>query len=213
VKILCFSGMIMVLAALLLACGSSSCDKDRGPTYLGRPLEYWFFRVDTESGATAERGERMAVDAVGTNAIPTFLSWMRAGSQAPRFPSLIQRSNPDAVSLHWMGSEGLALLGGRAAPAVPALIQLTGSRDPDVRRAALHALQAIGPRPAAFLPALRRLANDPNRLVAGDASIILKELASGERGLSAGRTRSADVRPPATRQSTSQHGPAKEGPK
>lgn len=134
----------------------------QGPFYHGRSLNAWLQdftnplrhasgiplqNLSAEMGARMEGAQR-AVKAIGTNAIPTLLQYVRAKDSgvthmvgAPMGPrSFAGDWFPSAREKHAMAQAGFTILGKDALPAQPALIALTKDNDPSVRLTAFECL-------------------------------------------------------------------------
>ena len=136
------------------------------PRYAGRPLSYWLaqYRPSTgQYGSAAEAQEaETAVRAIGTNAIPFLVGWLRfepgavkewISRNVARLPDKIFRSRyvqekvinstPDLWSER--ATEGFKILGPAGAPAIPELMRLVNAPNTDFSAArSLYALGHIG---------------------------------------------------------------------
>src|SRR5262249_30916181 len=143
--------LILILAALAVLAGVVTylCWPDE-PYYGGRSLSSWlgdsvnpFARIQRGDfsmmdGSGAESTKR-AVEAIGTNAIPTLLRFVQAKDSGSRrwFSAAGGYSMRSRVRItsawekHMMAQMGFAMLGTNALPAVPALMQLTKDKDPE----------------------------------------------------------------------------------
>ena len=151
----------LVLGALFLAAVTAglllrtwhppSTTSQNEPQYNGRTLSDWLLHPGTIPAAQREA----AVIAIGTNAIPCLLQWLRAedGPAAIKANSLAARRPGDrsntAFARNMMGTEGFRILGPIAKPAVPALIEiLNGDDSAQVKGRAGLALWSVDPEVA-----------------------------------------------------------------
>jgi len=119
------------------------------PSYRGRTLTDWLQTDENGKrlGPTSQHyylivtNSMVAIQAIGTNGIPTLLKLIQAHDSKPKIVLLSwlahQRWLHTRVLPDWekhnMGIRGLRILGTNAASAVPALIQLTHDGNGDVR--------------------------------------------------------------------------------
>jgi hypothetical protein len=127
------TGLIVVALAFHWLRGSE-------PRYHGRRFSAWLIiAADGPNGGPEELKEaEEAVQAIGTNAIPTLLTWLKTSPHrsrtihqiagkveefAPFVPAqdMLDKISPDRVGLAYYGFE---LLREKAAPAIPALVQM-----------------------------------------------------------------------------------------
>ena len=154
------------------------------PSYQGRTLSRWLQDYDDAStpGTTAilngyevSKASEAAVVAIGTNAIPTLLEWLKAEDRPVRVlvgSLLLPRSYRDAHDKHCMARWSFNFLGDRARSAAPALAELTKHKNIEIRECALSCLVKIHADREIFLPVLNRLIHDPNPIIRDQATSI-----------------------------------------
>lgn len=148
--------LLLLVAFLVYLCWP------QGPFYHGRSLKAWLQdftnplrhasgiplqNLSAEMGARMEGAQR-AVKAIGTNAIPTLLEYVRAKDSgvthmvaAPIGPrSFVGDWFPSAGEKHAMAQAGFTILAKDALPAQSALVALTKDSDPTVRLTAFECL-------------------------------------------------------------------------
>jgi hypothetical protein len=174
----------LIAAALLVVAGVIAylCWPSE-PYYNGRSLSSWledyvnpFARIrrgdfSMMNGSGVE-STRRAVEAIGTNAIPTLLRFVRVKDSGPRqwlsppgaYPMGPRIGARSAWEKHMMAQMGFAILGTNAMPAVPALVEMTRDKDPETRMRAFECLVVIKPDNfKTLLPILVSFAHDPDR--------------------------------------------------
>jgi hypothetical protein len=152
-------GVLVALVGLV----AFLCRPDE-PSYEGRTLGAWLQDFANPFGDVQrirdfrsfdfrgphERAEK-AVLAIGTNAFPTLLKYIRTRDSAPKraFASLAQ-STPILRSRFWTEQQktsaahfGFIILRDNAQPVVPALFELTKNKDPKIRLRACACLTPI----------------------------------------------------------------------
>lgn len=118
-----------------------------------------------------------AVRQIGTNALPTLLSLLRAQDSLlqQRVRALLGRLpfvrwRPTSQDLRRsMALDGFSALGTNAQPAVPALIALLNDKDGEVRKYAAWCLGSVGPAAEQAVPALIQRLADSDSLVGESA--------------------------------------------
>ncbi|HZV35956.1 MAG TPA: HEAT repeat domain-containing protein [Verrucomicrobiae bacterium] len=163
-------------ALLLIAVGLSwYISRSREPTYQGKPLTYWLELLNTDDGRLVDpadnsaREAEHAVQAIGTNAIPTLLEMLQK-KDSPLKSGLIALSTkehflhinifPDSY-YHALAFDGFGALGTNGRQAVPALLKIF--RSSDQRPGAAMCLRLIGPAAESAVAALvHSLAVDTN---------------------------------------------------
>ena len=168
--------------------------EEREPEYKGKKLSECL-RILRISNTTleAQREAMLAVRAIGTNAMPQLLKWLRyerpawkdrAAAAYKKFPRALVASSLDS----WLMSgkaevradaamNCFQFLGPEAAPAVPELICiLKDPRTPVASRRAIVCLGYIGPKARPALPFLRHLTKGFPSGVAVDATIAIHNI-------------------------------------
>jgi hypothetical protein len=170
---------------ILLACGILALAlgwiamQEREPRYNGRTLSSWLAQyLPNESQQVSDADAReaaTAVEAIGTNALPFLVEWLRfepgalrkwtwrSVTKLPREIFLsrfvqdqVIASTPDLQSERAV--RGFRILGPAGAPAIPDLLRLVNTPNAEFSAArSLYALGHIGP---AALPALTKLIQD-----------------------------------------------------
>ena len=194
---------LIALVAAALFCGTAwLLLPTREPRYRGQPLSHWLYAADdglgfVMSGPTWGPGSSLslsshmplplaenrltedskkAIEAAGTDAIPTLLRMLRANDSNLKLRLLklaqkqhyIKIKSTPALYLNFRAREGFALLASKASNAVPALIKIC---DENISSAshlfALGSLGWIGPAASNAIPALLRGLNSTNALDPG----------------------------------------------
>jgi hypothetical protein len=176
--------IIYAVAFLLLVGGGIvySC-LPNGPFYRGRSLDAWLddyanpmahVRSLADLQSTDIRGQMKAaeeaVNAIGTNAIPTLLKYIEARDSGLKKMLLSAGKNAPLVhNLSWTednkhaaAQAGFMILGQRAACATPALIELTRRKDAATRIRACETLYFITADLKSLEPVLMTFAHDPD---------------------------------------------------
>lgn len=116
--------------------------RNTAPTYNGKPLDYWLRIVANgqADGNNTVKDAETAINAIGTNAIPTLLTWIKADPKSGQ------------------GIRDFAEKAERILPALPAR-ELVKSVAPDEypQMLALYGFQALGEKGAPAIPALRQM--------------------------------------------------------
>jgi hypothetical protein len=136
------SPSLFLLVVLVAAAGNAANNE---PSYKGRTLTDWTRDIDPHYIVMVghEPPEWVAIRHIGTNAIPTLLTWMaKKDPPEPRKPNLapcytVVRSERADLAFH--------ILGETAWPAIPELTRLTlTTRDPERADRCIGALAHIG---------------------------------------------------------------------
>ena len=187
---------------ILLGCGTLALalvwamvpESKPEPSYQGRLLSEWLDRASMGGVPDSTRREaEAAVRAIGTNALPTLLGWIRYEYSPVRelYASVVTRlplseklrnglerisGSAKATIPHWSAGEGFRILNTNAVTAIPQLFHLAaGPNRRPVARRAVQALGGIGP-PA--VPHLITLVTNRNGPVSHEAVIQLALLAT-----------------------------------
>jgi len=143
--------LVCCMISLIAGCRSE-------PRYDGRSLSKWVLNQTTPE--EQERADS-AIRAIGTNALPVFIKWLRENSgQYDHVPSAI------------------AVLGETAAPAVPELEQLLFSTNELTSLLAIQSLAQIG-KPA--VPALLSALTNKSYKVSTRVSLFIGDLGTNAR--------------------------------
>jgi len=144
------------ICGFVALCAWAVIAADAEPSHNGRPLSEWLADVRCSTGVTlvgAPNPPKDAIQAMGTNALPTLLKWISyEPSPSDKFPLAAY------VPLHWQwhtlnpdelgdsAPSGFGYLGAVARPAMPELMRLArASSGPDRAQRCAVALAAIGP--------------------------------------------------------------------
>src|SRR5882762_7135488 len=110
------------------------------PVYQGKPLSYWCYQYEIDSSPDSESQLRAetAIRAIGTNAIPTLLRWLKAKDSKLKLLQLASKQH--SVNIRWKTAEnrhyealqGFFALGTAGKSAVPALIEIYSKDVADV---------------------------------------------------------------------------------
>jgi HEAT repeat protein len=174
---------IILIACLLLALvWVWVAFQESEPSYKGRTLSFWLTQYrpnDMRIIPVADAREAAAaVKAIGTDALPVLVEWLRYEpgavrkwtlNAAVRLPAKMFRSafvqdhliatTPDLRADQAV--RGFEILGPAAAPAIPDLVRLVNTPNADFSAArSLYALGYIGP---AALPELTKMIQDPHQ--------------------------------------------------
>jgi hypothetical protein len=174
-----------ILASVLVLIGVVTyiCWPDEEPVYQGRTLGSWLqdYSNPLRRGGTTHdlrsfnlagqfETSRQAVLAIGTNALPTLLKYLRARDSLPKKALLAcARTTPTLRAELWAEQDkhaaaqaGFMILEHNALPATPALIQLTKEKDPGTRMRAYEALVVITQGDVnTLMPVLAQFGRDP----------------------------------------------------
>ncbi len=189
----------LVLAALILIAGIIVLlvPKERQPEYKGKPVSYWlgigytnppnsvlegYFDAFPPPGASIDYDQDFlflemnpeqfrAIQAIGTNAIPTLLRMQSAEDSRLKLDfvalaykqHLVKFDFTPASNLNVWASHGFGALGARASNAVPALQKIIGGHNSlNSRLQAVYSLGWIGPPASNAVPALINIISDTN---------------------------------------------------
>lgn len=175
------AAMILVMAGILYAIWPTG---PYGPYYKDRPLTAWLEdytnpirhlrnlrKLGSASFMQGFKDSQEAVNAIGTNAIPTLLQLMQAKDSWPRALCLNVIDRPMSQQDYFISARhkrdlaaaGFMLLNTNALSAAPELIKLTASNDADVRRRAFGSLVMVEtPNLKPLLPVLVQFSHDPD---------------------------------------------------
>jgi hypothetical protein len=148
-KMLCAAGLLVVVMGILF-----EIIQLREPVYEGRPLSVWLKAFGDSTPQEREKPTR-AIQAIGTNAIPTLLRKLYVRKN-PLKEKLMSMDNSwdwkfpfqRADDVRWQGVNGFRILGTIAKAATPELVKAFYSKDENVRAAAEAALKAVDPEEA-----------------------------------------------------------------
>ncbi|MDB6110081.1 MAG: repeat-containing protein [Pedosphaera sp.] len=161
----------------------------REPAYQGKSLSAWLaeaYERGTYISDLTDPEARMAIRAMGSNALPALLSMVGARDSGFR-KALLQWSGKQSLfklhlrtadDCHTLAATGFQSLGPDAMPAVPALIKLLDDPDAEVRGYAAYCLGQIGPGAQAAVPELIKMLSGTN----GSLDINTAAQALGEIG-------------------------------
>jgi HEAT repeat protein len=145
------------------------------PAYQGKSLTTWldqdakYLLAEQKSSDRVKRDQaEAAIRHIGTNALPTLLSMVRARDSALKKRLIALVNKQSVIRFHFRRAEychakatyGFGALGPAARPAVPALIRLLHDQDKEVRAAAAQCLSLIGADARDAVPALIRALNE-----------------------------------------------------
>jgi hypothetical protein len=135
---------ILIVTLLIAAVGFASwliLSQPGEPVYQGKPLSYWCEQYATNDllhpNDDSKKQAEIAIRAIGTNAIPTLLRWLKTGEDSKLKLKLLQlASKQHVVNIRWKTAEvwhfeaiqGLLALGPLAKSALPALIEMYNKR-------------------------------------------------------------------------------------
>ena len=208
-RIACIIGvMLLVVAGIVYTIWPTG---PYGPSYRGRPLTAWledytnparYLQRLRQLGSTnlmqGFEDSNIAINAIGTNAIPTLLQLMQARDSWPRAICMNMIDGPRSQQDYFisarhkrnLASMGFMLLSTNALPAVPELLKLTDSSDADVRRRAFSSLFLIElPNRKPLLPVVVQFSRDPDaicREMAGQYIRQITPLISADEARAAG---------------------------
>jgi len=148
-KLLCAALPLAVVTGVLF-----EIIKSREPVYEGRPLSAWLKALGDSTPQEREKPTR-AIQAIGTNAIPTLLRKLRIRKN-PLKEKLMSMDNSwdwkfpfqRADDVRWQGVNGFRILGSIAKAATPELVKAFYNKDENIRRAAEAALKVVDPEEA-----------------------------------------------------------------
>src|SRR5690349_14371069 len=179
-------GIPFGLALLLLACLRISILSHREPSYDGRRLSDLARQFGANQWSTnraAAKEAEVAIQHIGTNAIPFLLEFMQKRDSAlkARVRKIIPRKwheklhlQERAGDIRRVGAHGIAALGTNAAPALPALIQIaTNHPDRDGRYIAVFAIRTLGPASEPAVPFLIQCLTNSFNEIRDDAALGL----------------------------------------
>jgi len=180
IALACLAALVTITALISRA---------REPRYQGRSLSHWLLlynkSVGEENQPVAAQQAADAVRAIGTNALPCLLDWIRyepspvrrkiitllgnlpsALSQNPVVASLF----PDGPDVHFqLAVVAFDILGAQAAPAIPELDRLMNTpNSPWTSRQAIRCLASIGPDAVPPITAVLADPKFPYRSTAAD---------------------------------------------
>jgi HEAT repeats len=120
-----------------------------------------------------QRQCRLAIQAIGSNAVPTLVNMVRTKDSSLKLKVLTLLSRQHLISIkpptaryyHQLSMGGFETLGPILKDAVPALTRLLNDPDADVRATATWDLGNIGPDARAAIPLLTKNLNDTNSTV------------------------------------------------
>ena len=133
-KIVIASSALMAIAACLL-CWRAYANRGSGPLYKGRRLSVWLEGYSPWSGGAWQRSDE-AVKALGTNALPILISWLRRGANPKQLSSMAELEQTQCAI------RACKALGPVAAPAFPELTNCFSQ--PEYAFFAPNALAALG---------------------------------------------------------------------
>jgi hypothetical protein len=159
------------VAAALLFC---SCGVPRRaetqPSFHGRTLAQWLVACQIARTPAQRTTSSNAVAAIGTNAIPTLLTWVADGTAPgpqPRYSSGLRPA---------LAFSAFKILGPDSRLAVPGLVALTKNQNPFTRRNALWCLaEAVQTDRATITQVLKSLSSDPDPAVQHQAKLYLAQ--------------------------------------
>jgi hypothetical protein len=131
---------ILTLSLLIAVVGVASwllLRPEPEPVYQGKPLTYWCEQYIATYGPNSQGKSRaqveIAIRAIGTNAIPTLLRWLKTDEDSKLKVKLLQlASKQHVLNIRWKTAEiqhreariGLRCLGPLAKSALPTLIEM-----------------------------------------------------------------------------------------
>lgn len=165
-----------VIALLVIAGGLTwqiSRSREPMPMYEGKPLSYWLECLDiTYPHETSEQKAEHAIQAIGTNAIPTLLKMVEKKDSPLKNRLIALRRKERFLKIkivpdyyyHALATYGFGVLGKDGRKGVPALIKILNDSDCDgCRNSAIASLGGIGPAAESAVPTLvRSLVVDTN---------------------------------------------------
>jgi HEAT repeats len=164
----------------------------REPSYQGRGISSWLrdyyeSQQQARSGASTspaptrtpqqqfdlQRQCRVAIRAIGSNAVPTLVNLVRTRDSSLKLKILTLLSKQHFISIkpptaryyHQLSMGGFETLGPILKDAVPALTELLNDPDADVRATATWNLGNLGPDASAAIPSLIKNLKDTNSTV------------------------------------------------
>jgi len=155
-----------ILAALALLLGAGvflAVHGNKEPRYKGRNLTAWILIYSPligESDTRTKQEAQIAINAIGTNALPYLLKWLtyeenkRFAKLRGYLPPILQQTifgnwlvRPDKVFRSYSAQEAFRALGSNASPAIPELtrlVQSTNSNNDLAANRAIFALRELG---------------------------------------------------------------------
>jgi hypothetical protein len=183
--------ILILLAAVVLGCTAVFTWAEKEPSYQGKTITEWLFQRELIRGVDQDYyvwtiGEKSvaAIEAIGTNALPTLLRMMASHDGAVK-SKLINLLNSQSLVHLWLHTAedrrraafyGFVFLGTNALPAVPALIALTKNKNWEVRACALRSLVEFHVGETTLLPVLTDLQSDSDTRVQMPAAGYLARL-------------------------------------
>jgi hypothetical protein len=186
IALTCLAALVTITALVLRA---------REPRYRGHSLSHWLLLyikpVDEENRSVAAQQSADAVRAIGTNALPCLLEWIRYEPSPVRgkiitllgnLPSALSQ-NPLVASLFPEGPHArfelavvaFDILGAQAAPAISELDRLMNTPgSPWTSRQAIRCLASIGPDAVPPISSVLANPNFPYRTTAADYAGFLR---------------------------------------
>ena len=144
-------------------------------TYQGKKLSTWLVEGsdayrNVQTRLAVEHATEQAMKAVGTNAIPTLLQWLKSSPTPVRekLNKLLDRENFISYRFHtawdkqWLAQYGFELLGKDAMPAVPELTRLLNSLNSEQRSCAMECLTEIDNTNRKLLPIFLQALKHPD---------------------------------------------------
>ncbi len=153
------------------------------PVYQGKPLREWleaYSRTPPIKSAEQIYAADAALREIGTNAIPTFLRYLRAKDSPLTLKLLGLAQRQHFIKIHhtpakdrnWQGTRGLIALGSEANGAVPALLKIFDENiSPESRYFTVRSLWRIGPAAEPGVPQLLTALTDTNRAIEKDLDL------------------------------------------
>jgi hypothetical protein len=154
---------------------------DREPSYQGRTVTEWVYLLRETSDDAEAQTCKAALQALGTNALPTLLRMIAAtdGPIKSRFMSFGNDHPFFSIGLrsetfkHRAGRKAFVCLRGNASPAIPTLVRLLNSRNDEVFYAAYGCLKLIPVDKSVVLPTLAEGLSDRDKLVTYRSAIAI----------------------------------------
>jgi HEAT repeat protein len=149
VKLMKRRRLILICSGIFALLAFAFWPGDAEPEYQGKKLSWWL----------SQRGYATigAVDAIGTNGLPSLVEWIAYEPPSWRGPALSAARWISPRAAKWLDHNtlgklqrqsaaywALTVLGPRAAPAIPDLMRLVTKSSPNVARDALFVLNHIG---------------------------------------------------------------------
>lgn len=173
--------MIGIFIFLVFAVGLLLTIRNREPSYQGRTLTSWLQQYSTNHfahrGSPADKEAEYAIRQIGTNSIPTLLSFFR--SDPPIVRKLGEKLPRSVASRFYVGdhlrlaAHGFVALGTNGQPALRDLIELSKQTDHEVRYRATYSLGHLGSAAEAAIPRLIELVDDQDGSIRDQALMSL----------------------------------------